>query len=94
MIKADEARQLSGPNFLVVDEFLSFIEKKIRLAANDKKREVVIRELPYRSWLYSEKDMIPEAVQALNIIRNNGFIVKHYDQSPLYDQWGLLIAWD
>ena len=90
MITAAEARELAGLN---ADEYLKEIEVFIREAATKKQRSVIIRESPYASWLYNDRDMPYEAQIALNKLSEAGYTVSlHYLELQFVDM-GLKIEW-
>ena len=91
MITAQEARELSGPS---AQEYLEFIEQRIRKAAENKALETVIRERPYCDWLYSEKDLPSEPRKALEALRENGFSVTLYYYEGQFVDIGLRISWE
>lgn len=90
MITAEQARLLSGPS---AEEYLELISKRIEAAANEKKREVIIRDNPYADWLYNEKTMIPVARKVVDGLRKNGFEVKLYYNELQFVDMGLWIKW-
>ena len=89
MITATEARELAGPG---IEEHLAFIESKIRTSAETKKREVVIREEPYASWLYSS-DRPASAKKVCDALEKNGFKVSLYYHEYQFVDMGLKIEW-
>lgn len=92
MITAKEAKELSGPS---TQDYLYFIEEKIKAAASDKKKQIIIRDTPYASWLYSEKDMSPAAKSAIETIKNNGFSVSlYYCEHSMAVDMGLVVSWE
>jgi len=90
MITAKEARDLAGPTW---QEYLQFIEARIKEAAKNKKREVLIRENPYASWLYKESDLSDEPKKAVKELRALGFEVSLYYQENQFVDIALWIKW-
>jgi len=74
MITASEARELAGPG---PEEYLAFIEGKIRAAAKAKQSQVVIREEPYARWLYS-RDRPAPVKSVVETLEKSGFKVSLY----------------
>ncbi|EKO3565466.1 TPA: hypothetical protein ACMDOB_001829 [Vibrio metschnikovii] len=90
MITAKEAYALSGPD---TSDYLSFLEDKILSAANNKAKQITIRELPYAQWLYDENSLSQAEKDALRVLRENGFKVSLYYKELQFVDMGLVIAW-
>lgn len=54
IITAQEAREIAG---LTPEEKLEYISNMIREAVTDKKRSIILRDAPYRYWLYIPKSV-------------------------------------
>lgn len=90
MITAEQAAEMAGPK---AEEYLEFIEKKIIEAAKDQNREIIIRDNPYRNWLYGSKPNPDEVRKALKTLSDNGFKVSlHYQENQFVDI-GLKVEW-
>lgn len=90
MLSAKEARELSGPS---ADDYLVEIEKLIKAAAVDKKREVLIRSEPYAYWLYRREDLGEEPRKAIEALKKAGYTVDfHYQENQFVDM-ALVIRW-
>ena len=81
---------MAGP---IAEEYLKEIEVFIRDAATKKQRSVTIQKNPYASWLYSEKDMSPEAKIAVKKLRDAGYSVSLYYVELQFVDMGLEISW-
>lgn len=93
MITAEEARNLNPMGR--IEEYRTFLEKKITDAAKKGEDYVLIREAPYSSWLYNEQKLDDRvAVEVLKELRQNGFSVNYfqYDGSQFSD-YGIEISW-
>lgn len=90
MITALKAAELSGPKS---EDYLDFIEKKIIDAANNKKREVIIRENPYAGWLYGSTGNSDEVSKAIKVLKDNGFKLNLYYRESQFVDMGLQISW-
>lgn len=93
MITAEEARNLNPMGR--IEEYRTFLEKKITDAAKKGEDYVLIREAPYSSWLYNEQKLDDRAaVEVLKELRQNGFSVNYfqYDGSQFSD-YGIKISW-
>lgn len=90
MLTAAEAREISGPD---AKDYLLFIEEKIRAAAKDKKREVIIREEPYAGWLNGSSPISGEPEKAIDSLRAAGYTVKLYYREFQFVDMGLHIKW-
>ncbi|MEK9551597.1 hypothetical protein, partial [Bacillus cereus] len=86
MITAEQARELNPKGR--IEEYKTFLEKRIREAALNGEDFVLIREAPYSSWLYNEQKLDDRvAVEVLKELRQNGFSVNYfqYDGSQFSD---------
>jgi gp48 len=93
MITAEQARELNPTGR--IEEYKSFLEKRIREAALSGNDYVLIREAPYSSWLYNEQKLDDRAaVEVLKELRQNGFSLEYfqYDGSQFSD-YGIEISW-
>lgn len=78
-----------------IEEYKTFLEKRIKEAALQGNDYVLIREAPYSSWLYNEQKLDDRAaVEVLKELRQNGFSVNYfqYDGSQFSD-YGIQISW-
>ncbi|RKV79234.1 MAG: hypothetical protein D8H97_16015 [Neisseria sp.] len=93
MITAEQARELNPKGR--IEEYKTFLEKRIKEAALQGNDYVLIREAPYSSWLYNEQKLDDRAaVEVLKELRQNGFSVNYfqYDGSQFSD-YGIQISW-
>lgn len=93
MITAEQARELNPTGR--IEEYKSFLEKRIREAALSGNDYVLIREAPYSSWLYNEQKLDDRAaIEVLKELRQNGFSLEYfqYDGSQFSD-YGIEISW-
>lgn len=93
MITAEQARELNPKGR--IEEYKTFLEKRIREAALKGEDFVLVREAPYSSWLYNEQKLDDRAaVEVLKELRQNGFSVDYfqYDGSQFSD-YGIEISW-
>ena len=93
MITAEQARELNPKGR--IEEYKTFLEKRIREAALNGEDFVLVREAPYSSWLYNEQKLDDRAaVEVLKELRQNGFSVDYfqYDGSQFSD-YGIEISW-
>lgn len=93
MITAEQARELNPKGR--IEEYKTFLEKRIREAALKGEDFVLVREAPYSSWLYNEQKLDDRAaVEVLKELRQNGFSVNYfqYDGSQFSD-YGIEISW-
>jgi len=91
MITAQEAAELAGPR---AEDYLEFIEAKIKEAANNKCREVSIREEPYAYWLYGSSEKPREVAKAIATLKENGFKLKlYYQEHSIAVDMALVIKW-
>lgn len=93
MITAEQARELNPKGR--IEEYKTFLEKRIREAALKGEDFVLVREAPYSRWLYNEQNLDDRAaVEVLKELRNNGFKVEYfqYDGSQFSD-YGMTISW-
>lgn len=93
MITANQARELNPKGR--IEEYKSFLEKRIREAALSGNDYVLIREEPYSSWLGTGQKLDDmAAVEVLKELRQNGFSVNYfqYDGSQFSD-YGIKISW-
>lgn len=89
MISATQARELSGPG---AEDYLKIIEDKIRSAAENKGRELIIRDEPYASWLYgNDRPVVAKAV--IRELDKAGFSVSLYYVEMQFVDMGLWIKW-
>jgi gp48 len=93
MITAEQARELNPTGR--IEEYKSFLEKRIREAALKGEDFVLVREAPYSSWLYNEQKLDDRAaIEVLKELRQNGFSLEYfqYDGSQFSD-YGIEISW-
>lgn len=93
MITAEQARELNPKGR--IEEYKTFLEKRIKEAALQGNDYVLIREAPYSSWLYNEQKLDDRAaVEVLKELRQNGVSVNYfqYDGSQFSD-YGIQISW-
>ena len=93
MITAEQARELNPKGR--IEEYKTFLEKRIREAALKGEDFVLVHEAPYSSWLYNEQKLDDKAaVEVLKELRQNGFSVNYfqYDGSQFSD-YGIKISW-
>ena len=94
MISAKEAYDLAAPR---LDEYLAFIDARIRAAAAENKTSVIIREDPYGHWLYGGESTIsdPAVKKCLAKLRELGYTVTEYYREDIqFVDMGLQISWD
>ena len=91
MITAKQAYDLARPNY---DDYVKFIEQKIVEAASNGKTTVIIREVPYRDWLYGSDKKPKEVEDVLKLLKANGFQYKLYYNECQFVDTGLQIFWD
>ena len=94
MISAKEAYDLASPK---LDEYLSFIDAKIREAASAGKTSIIIREDPYGRWLYGGESTIsdPAVKKCLAKLRELGYsVTEYYREDIQFVDMGLHISWD
>lgn len=87
-ITAEEARGISG---LSVDEHVEYLCSLIRNAAENKKREIIVRSQPYERWLYQKSDSV--GVKVVNELKKLGFEVDLYYKELQFVDMGLRIKW-
>ena len=90
MISAKEARELSGPK---CEEYLVYLEQKIKAAATKGERDVIIREKPYCDWMYKESDLKGEPIKVIKELRNLGYTARLFYQENQFVDMGLWIQW-
>lgn len=93
MITAEQARELNPKGR--IEEYKTFLEKRIREAALKGEDFVLIREAPYSGWLGTGQKLDDRAaVEVLKELRQNGFSVNYfqYDGSQFSD-YGIKISW-
>lgn len=93
MITAKEAYKIAKPAY---DNYMAFLDKKIRKAAGERKTEIIIRESPYNDWLYDEKNLKKrdeDAYKAISKLRELGFSVGLYYNELQFVDIGLRINW-
>ena len=93
MISAKEAYDLASPR---LDEYLLFIDARIRAAAAENKTSVIIREEPYGHWLYGGEPALsdPSVRKCLAKLRELGYTVtEHYREDIQFVDMGLKIDW-
>jgi gp48 len=96
MITAEQARELNPKGR--IEEYKTFLEKRIREAALKGEDFVLIRNEPYSNWLGNghKLDDLDDraAVEVLKELRQNGFDLKYfqYDGSQFSD-YGMEISW-
>lgn len=93
MITAEEARNLNPMGR--IEEYRTFLEKKITDAAKKGEDYVLIREAPYSSWLYNEQKLDDRAaVEVLKELRYNGFYLKYYQyDGSTFSDCAMQIYW-
>ena len=92
MISAKEAYSLSAPN---LEEYRTFIDKRIREATSAGILRVEIREDPYCMWLYNESKLSDtDAVRVLKELRDLGYSVSQYYSEAQFVDIALVISWD
>ena len=93
MITAEQARKLNTKGR--IEEYKSFLEKRIQEAALSGNDYVLIRNEPYSNWLGNVQKLDDRAaVEVLKELRQNGFSVNYfqYDGSQFSD-YGIKISW-
>lgn len=96
MITAEQARELNPKGR--IEEYKTFLEKRIREAALNGEDFVLIRNEPYSNWLGNGQKLDDlddrAAVEVLKELRQNGFDLKYfqYDGSQFSD-YGMEISW-
>ena len=90
MITASEAKEISGPSS---EDYLLFIEGKIKAAAGNRRSSVTIRDEPYARWLYCEKDCKPNVKATLKALRDSGFTLDFLYKESQFVDMGLIIKW-
>jgi hypothetical protein len=90
LLTASMARELAGPDF---EDYLETINEHITKAATDKKFEVIIRQAPFRDWLYKESDLQGEGRKAVAALRQAGYKVELFYQENQFVDIGLCIKW-
>lgn len=93
MITAEQARELNPKGR--IEEYKTFLEKRIREAALSGNDYVLIRNEPYSGWLGTGQKLDDmAAVEVLKELRQNGFSVNYfqYDGSQFSD-YGIKISW-
>ena len=92
MISAKEAYDMAAPK---LDEYRSFLDKKIHEAAKSGKTSVIVREDPYNIWLYNEsklEDM--DAKRCIRELRDLGYVIRQlYRTDVQFVDVGLIIDW-
>jgi len=92
MIDAKTARELAGPS---KEDHLSFIEQKIKTAAENKKHKIIIRDKPYDMWLYHPPEERREvAVSVIDVLIAAGFEVSSPYAGGQFVGLGLCISWE
>lgn len=90
IITAQEAREMAGPT---PEERLESISNMIRKAAADRKRSIILRDAPYRDWLYVLKPVTEEDNKVIEALKEKGFTLSlHYKETQFVD-YGLIISW-
>ena len=93
MITAKQARELNPKGR--IEEYKSFLEKRIQESALLGNDYVLIRNEPYSNWLGNGQKLDDmAAVEVLKELRQNGFSVNYfqYDGSQFSD-YGIKISW-
>lgn len=93
MITAKQARELNPKGR--IEEYKSFLEKRIQESALSGNDYVLIRNEPYSNWLGNGQKLDDmAAVEVLKELRQNGFSVNYfqYDGSQFSD-YGIKISW-
>jgi gp48 len=92
MISAKDAYALAAPK---LDEYRSFLDSRIREAAERGMASVTVREDPYNMWLYNEtalEDM--DAKRCIRELRELGYSLKQlYRSDSYFADVGLIIDW-
>ena len=93
MITAKQARELNPKG--CIEEYKTFLEKRIREAALKGEDFVFVREAPYSSWLYNEQKLDDKAaVEVLKELRHNGFYLKYYQyDGSTFSDCAMQIYW-
>ena len=93
MITAEQARELNPKGR--IEEYKTFLEKRIREAALKGEDFVLVREAPYSSWLYNEQNLDDKAaVEVLKELRHNGFYLKYYQyDGSTFSDCAMQIYW-
>lgn len=96
MITADQARELNPKGR--IEEYKSFLEKRIREAALSGNDYVLIRNEPYSNWLgnlqKSDDSDDRAAVEVLKELRQNGFSVNYFQHDgSQFSDYGIKISW-
>lgn len=92
MITAQEAYDLARPNY---DKHIEFLNNKIKEAAKQNKVKIIVREQPYRDWLYSTEKIGKEEKEVINSLKTRGFSISFYYREDIqFVDCGLVISWD
>lgn len=93
MITAEEARNLNPMGR--IEEYRTFLEKKITDAAKKGGDFVNIRAEPYSYWLGTVQELDDRAaVEVLKELRQNGFSVKYFQHDgSQFSDYGMTISW-
>ena len=91
MLTAKEAAEMAGPS---PQDYISFIEPKIKAAAIKAQRQIIIRDEPYCRWRYDSKNASQSAKEAMQILENNGYTLEcYYKEMSIAVDLGLVIKW-
>ncbi|HDR1056962.1 TPA: hypothetical protein QB333_001743 [Pasteurella multocida] len=98
IISAKEATEIANSSSGNLNEYIRFIEGKIKIAALNGEFNVVIKELPYARWFYEAnfrngrfEDL--NAEKAITLFRERGFKVEEYYKESQFVDMGLKIKW-
>lgn len=93
MITAEQARELNPTGR--IEEYKSFIEKRIREEALSGNDYVLIRNEPYSNWLGNGQKLDDKAaVEVLKELHQNGFSVNYFQHDgSQFSDYGIKISW-
>lgn len=93
MITAEEARNLNPMGR--IEEYRTFLEKKITDAAKKGEDFVNIRAEPYSYWLGNGQKLDDKAaVEVLKELHQNGFSVNYFQHDgSQFSDYGIKISW-
>lgn len=91
MITAKEARELAGPTFdEIVEEQLEFAYEQIRLAAENRKREVILHS---EFWTRGGYNQAPEYQAAINKLKELGFEGEFFYEERQFVNMYTIVRW-
>lgn len=94
MITANQAREIAGPTTQEsIDEHLAVIEEKIKKAASDKKRQIILRRYPFGNWAYNMGKSGDVGEGVFEALRKAGFEISTYYRESQFVDVGLTIKW-